>query len=138
MYAMSEEGVLPPIFKKVTAGKNVMVVSLSAFTTLCLVTLFYGKTFDHILDHTVFLDCIGMATSAGTIFILRKRGVGQNVPNSYRMKLYPLLPLIFIAAYLFVGTSIAINTPEAAWVSTLVFAAFFALYFLLRYLKKSR
>lgn len=138
MYAMSEEGVLPPIFKKVTAKKNVMVVSLNAFTALCLVTLFYGKTFDYILDHTVFLDCIGMATSAATIFILRKRGVGQEGKDSYRMKLYPVLPLIFIAAYLFVGTSIAVNTPKAAGVSTLVFAAFFILYYVLRYFRKTQ
>lgn len=137
MYAMSDEGVLPSIFKKLSAKRNVMVVSLSAFTALCLVTLFYGKTFDDILDHTIFLDCIGMATSTATIFILRKRGVGQQNENRYRMKLYPLLPLIFISAYIFVGTSIAINTPKAAWVSTLVFAVFFALYFVLRFFKKS-
>ncbi len=137
MYAMSDEGVLPAVFKKVTAKRNVIVVSLSAFTALSLVTLFYGKTFDEILDHTIFLDSIGMATSAATIFILRKRAVGNDIKNSYRMKLYPLLPLIFIAAYLFVGTSIAINSPKAAWVSALVFAIFFVLYFLLRVFKKS-
>ncbi|WP_207511813.1 APC family permease [Longitalea luteola] len=137
MYAMSDEGVLPAIFKKVSARRNVIVVSLSAFTTLCLITLFYGKTFDEILDHTIFLDSIGMATSAGTIFILRKRAVGEDIKDSYRMKLYPLLPLIFIASYLFVGTSIAINTPKAAWVSALVFAVFFVLYFVLRIFKKS-
>jgi basic amino acid/polyamine antiporter, APA family len=137
MYAMSDEGVLPPVFKKISSKKNVMVVSLSAFTALCLITLFYGKTFDKILDHTIFLDCIGMATSTATIFIFRKRGVGQLNENRYRMKLYPLLPLIFIAAYIFVGTSIAINTPKAAWVSALVFAVFFALYFVLRFFKKS-
>lgn len=137
MYAMSDEGVLPAIFKKVTIKRNVIVVSLSAFTALCLITLFYGKTFDDILDHTIFLDSIGMATSTATIFILRKRGVGEDVKDSYRMKLYPLLPLIFIAAYIFLATSIAINTPKAAWVSTLVFAVFFALYFVLRGFKKS-
>jgi APA family basic amino acid/polyamine antiporter len=137
MYAMSEEGVLPAVFKKVSAKRNVIVVSLSAFAALSLVTLFYGKSFDEILNHTIFLDSIGMATSAATIFILRKRAVGENVKNSYRMRLYPLLPLIFIAAYLFIGTSIAINTPKAAWVSALVFAVFFALYFVLRIFKKS-
>jgi APA family basic amino acid/polyamine antiporter len=137
MYAMSDEGVLPAIFKKLSPKKNVMVVSLSAFVALCLITLFYGKTFDKILNYTIFLDCIGMATSAATIFILRKRGVGKENTTSYRMKLYPLLPLIFISAYLFVGTSIAINKPEAAWVSALVFAVFFALYFVLRVSKKS-
>jgi len=137
MYAMSDEGVLPAVFKKVTIKRNVIVVSLSAFAALCLITLFYAKTFDEILDHTIFLDSIGMATSTATIFILRKRGVGENVKNSYRMKLYPLLPLIFIAAYIFIATTIAINTPKAAWVSALVFAVFFALYFVLRISRKS-
>ncbi len=33
--------------------------------------------------------------------------------NSYRMKLYPLLPLIFIAAYLFIGTSIRIQYAQS-------------------------
>jgi len=137
MYAMSDEGVLPAIFKKVTIKRNVIVVSLTAFTALCLITLFYAKTFDEILDHTIFLDSIGMATSAATIFILRKRGVGEDKQDSYRMKLYPLLPLIFIASYLFVGASIVINSPKAAWVSGLVFAVFFILYFVLRIFKKS-
>jgi basic amino acid/polyamine antiporter, APA family len=137
MYAMSDEGVLPAVFKKVTLKRNVIVVSLSAFTALCLITLFYGKTFDEILDHTIFLDSIGMATSAGTIFILRKRGVGDDIKDSYRMRNYPVLPIIFIASYLFVGTSIAINSPKAAWVSGLVFAVFFILYFVLRINKKS-
>ncbi|MCS3801663.1 APC family permease [Niastella sp. OAS944] len=137
MYAMSDEGVLPAVFKKVTIKRNVIVVSLSAFAALCLITLFYGKTFDEILDHTIFLDSIGMATSTATIFILRKRGVGEDVKDSYRMKLYPLLPLVFIAAYIFLATSIAINTPKAAWVSALVFAVFFILYFVLRLFRKS-
>jgi len=113
------------------------VVSLSTFAALSLITLFYAETFDVILNHTIFLDSIGMATSAATIFILRKRAVGEDLKNSYRMKLYPLLPLIFIAAYLFIGTSIAINTPQAAWVSALIFAVFFALYFVLRKFRKS-
>ncbi|OQP50895.1 serine/threonine protein kinase [Niastella yeongjuensis] len=137
MYAMSDEGVLPAVFKKVSAKRNVIVVSLTAFAALSLITLFYGKSFDEILNHTIFLDSIGMATSAATIFILRKRGMGGDEKNSYRMRLYPLLPLIFIAAYLFIGTSIAINTPKAAWVSALTFAVFFALYFVLRIFKKS-
>jgi APA family basic amino acid/polyamine antiporter len=137
MYAMSDEGVLPAVFKKVTIKKNVIMVSLSAFAALCLITLWYGETFDKILDHTIFLDSIGMATSTATIFILRKRRIGEDVKDSYRMKLYPLLPLIFIAAYIFLATSIVINTPKAAWVSALVFAVFFILYFILRFFRKS-
>jgi APA family basic amino acid/polyamine antiporter len=137
MYAMSDEGVLPAVFKKVTIKRNVIMVSLSAFAALSLITLWYAETFDAILDHTIFLDSIGMATSTATIFILRKRGIGEDVKDSYRMKLYPLLPLVFIAAYIFIATCIAINTPKAAWVSALVFSVFFILYFVLRLFKKS-
>jgi APA family basic amino acid/polyamine antiporter len=132
MYAMSEEGVLPRIFKKTHSKTQVMVVSLSTFAALCIVTLFYAKTFDEILNYTIFLDSIGMAFSAATIFILRKRTRHLDRSKIYTMKLYPLMPVIFIATYFFVGTSIAINTPKAAWVSLIVFSIFFALYFVLR------
>ncbi len=134
MYAMSEDGVLPAIFRKKSRKTDVMVVSLSLFASLCMLTLFYGKTFDDILNHTIFLDSIGMATSAATIFIIRRRTRHLDTRSIYTMKLYPLMPLIFIAAYLLVGTAIAINTPKAAWVSALIFLVFFLLYFLLRYI----
>lgn len=137
MYAMSEEGVLPAAFRKKSPRRNVMLTSLSTFAALCIITLFYGKTFDEILNHTIFLDSIGMATSAATIFILRKKNVKQEGKELYTTKWYPLLPVIFIATYLFVGTSIAINTPKAAKVSVLVFMVFFILYFVLQFFKKT-
>lgn len=137
MYAMSEEGVLPAIFKKTTSKTQVMVTSLTTFAALCIITLFYAKTFDEILNHTIFLDSIGMATSAATIFILRRRTKTLDQGPIYKMKLYPLLPIIFIATYLLVGGSIAINTPQAAGVSLLIFAIFFILYYVLRYFRRS-
>ncbi len=137
MYAMSEEGVLPAFFKKTNPRTRVMTVSLTTFAALCIITLFYAKTFDEILTHTIFLDSIGMATSAATIFILRKRGVRQEGKDIYTMKLFPLLPVIFIGTYLFVGISIAVNTPKAAWVSLVIFTVFFVLYFILKFFRKS-
>lgn len=135
MYAMSEEGVLPPMFRRTSKKTNVMVTSLSIFAALCIMTLFYGKTFDEILNHTIFLDSIGMATSAATIFILRKRTRHLTTGQIYKMKLYPLMPLVFIATYLLIGTSIAIDTPKAAGVSLLIFSIFFILYYLLKYFR---
>ena len=46
------------------------------------------------------------------------------------MKFFPLQPLIFIAAYLFVGVSIAIQTPGTALVGVAVLAAFMLIYFI--------
>ncbi len=130
MYAMSVDGILPAIFRKKNEERDVLTVSLTVFTLVCVIVLFFANTFDKILRFTIFLDCIGMASSAATIFILRKRTRYLNDTGIYTMKLYPLMPLIFIAAYIFVGISIFVSTPYLALTALAVFAAFLLLYFL--------
>jgi APA family basic amino acid/polyamine antiporter len=130
MYAMSKDGILPAAFMRRDEKKDVLSVSLTAFAAIGIIVLFFAETFDRILGFTIFLDSIGMATSAATIFILRKRTKHLDGTGIYKMKLYPLLPLIFIAAYIFVGISIWVNTPELAWTGLAVFAAFLVIYFL--------
>ncbi|MFN2456951.1 MAG: APC family permease [Chitinophagaceae bacterium] len=136
MYAMSKDGILPAAFKQRNEKKDVLTISLTAFAAIGIVVLFFAKTFDKILGFTIFLDSIGMATSAATIFILRKRTKHLDGTGIYKMSLYPLLPVIFIAAYIFVGISIWVNTPELAWTGIAVFAAFLIIYFLVMGVKK--
>jgi basic amino acid/polyamine antiporter, APA family len=136
MYAMSTDGILPPAFKKKNEQKDVLTISLTAFAAIGIIVLFFAKTFDKILGFTIFLDCIGMATSAATIFILRKRTRHLDGTGIYKMRLYPLMPLIFIAAYIFVGISIWVSTPDLAWTALAVFAAFLLIYFLVMGVKK--
>jgi basic amino acid/polyamine antiporter, APA family len=137
MYAMSTDGILPKAFQRRNVEKDVLTISLTAFAAVGIVVLFFAKTFDAILGFTIFLDCIGMATSAATIFILRRRTRHLDGTGIYQMKVLPvLLPVIFIAAYLFVGISIWISTPSLAWTAIAVFAAFLILYFLVKGLKK--
>ena len=132
MYAMSEDGILPAAFKKRDLKKDVLTVSLTAFALISILVLFFAKTFDKILGFTIFLDSIGMATSAATIFILRKRTKHLDGTGIYKMKFYPLQPLLFIAAYMFVGISILLNTPNLAFTGIIVFAVFLAIYFLVK------
>lgn len=136
MYAMSLDGILPHAFQKREEKKDVLTVSLTVFAIMGIIVLCFAKTFNQILSFTIFLDSIGMATSAATIFILRKRTKHLDGTGIYKMKLYPLMPLIFIAAYVFVGTSIAFNTPGLALIGTGVFAAFLIIYFLITNMKK--
>jgi APA family basic amino acid/polyamine antiporter len=135
MYAMSKDGILPKAFQKKDEKKDVLTISLTVFAAMGIIVLFFAKEFDQILGFTIFLDSIGMATSAATIFILRKRTKHLDGTGIYKMKLYPLLPLVFIAAYIFVGISIAFNTPDLALIATGVFAAFLLIYFLVTRLK---
>jgi basic amino acid/polyamine antiporter, APA family len=136
MYAMSEDGILPASFKKKDGKREVLTVSLTVFAAICVVVLFFLDTFEKILSFTIFLDSIGMATSAATIFILRKRTRHLDGTGIYSMKLYPLLPLIFMAAYVFVGTMIAVAEPLLALTATGVLAAFIGIYFLVRLYRK--
>ncbi len=136
MFAMSRDAILPKAFQKRDEKKDVLTVSLTVFAAMGIIVLFFAKKFEEILGFTIFLDSIGMATSAATIFILRKRTKHLDGTGIYKMKLYPLLPLVFIAAYIFVGSSIAFNTPDLALIGTSVFAAFLIIYFLITRLKK--
>lgn len=129
MYAMSEDGILPAAFRKKDEKRDVLTVSLTAFAAICIVVLFFAEQFNQILSFTIFLDSIGMATSAATIFILRKRTKHLDGTGIYTMKLYPVMPVIFIIAYLFVGTVIAITDPMYAVIGVSVFVAFLVLYF---------
>jgi APA family basic amino acid/polyamine antiporter len=128
MFAMGEEGSLPKVFSRQNK-KNVLTVSLTVFAALCIVILFFAQTFERILSFTIFLDCFGMIASSATIFKLRKETRHLDGTGIYKMKLYPLLPLLFIAAYLFVGISIAINTPDTALTGVIVLVAFMIIYF---------
>ncbi len=130
MYAMAEDGVLPKIFAKRTATTDVLFTSLTAFAAVCVLIVFWMKAFDRILSFTIFLDCFGMAASAGTIFKLRKQKVHPKGEEFYQMKLYPLLPVVFICAYSFVAISIALDTPWTALTALIVMGIFMLIYFL--------
>jgi APA family basic amino acid/polyamine antiporter len=130
MYAMSDDGVLPSFLKKKSEKKEVLVSSLTVFAIICIVVLFFADTFEKILSFSIFLDSFGMCTSAATIFMLRKRTKHLDDTGIYKMKLFPLQPLVFIAAYVFVCISISFNTPMIALTGVSVLAGFMILYFL--------
>ncbi len=132
MFAMSEDGVLPAMFKKKSEKRDVLTVSLTTFAAVCIIILFFAQTFEEILNFTIFLDSFGMAASAASIFWLRKKTKHLDGTGIYSMKLYPLQPIIFIAAYVFVAVSIALQTPNTAITGIIVLAAFMVIYFITR------
>ncbi len=143
MYAMSEDKILPPLFGKRNTKTDVLTTSLTTFALLCIFIVFWAKEFDKILSFTIFLDCFGMVLSAATIFILRKKTKHLDDTGIYKMKLFPLMPVLFIAAYVFVGISISLDykptdilakfgIANAATIGLAVMGGFIGLYFLLK------
>jgi APA family basic amino acid/polyamine antiporter len=138
MYAMSEDGILPASFKKKEEKKDVLTVSLTVFAAICVIVLFFAKQFNQILSFTIFLDSIGMATSAATIFILRKRTKHLNGTGIFSMKLYPLMPLLFIVTYIFIGIMIGVENWRYAVIGISSFTFFLLLYFVTEKLRKQK
>jgi len=132
MYAMGEDGSLPKLFAKQDNKTQVLTFSLTVFAAVCIIILFFSQQFEKILTFTIFLDCFGMVLSSATIFWFRKKTKYLDGTGIYKMKLYPLLPLIFMAAYFFVGVSITIADPIAAIIGTGILAVFVAIYFIVK------
>ena len=143
MFAMSEDKILPPLFGKRNTKTDVLTTSLTTFAVLCIFIVFWAKEFDKILSFTIFLDCFGMVLSAATIFILRKKTKYLDDTGIYKMKLFPLMPILFIAAYVFVGISISLDykptdilakfgIANPATIGLAVMVGFIGLYFLLK------
>ena len=136
MFAMGEEKALPPVFAQKNKRTDVMVVSLSTFTALVLITLFFAQTFDKILNYTIILECIGTASSAATLFILRKKTAHLDKNTIFTLKWYPLVPILFISFFLFVAVSIYQEDPLTVWYGLGIFAIFIFIYFLLKLFNK--
>lgn len=132
MFAMGEDGSLPAVFAKQNK-KGVLVFSLTVFAAICILILFFSQTFDKILAFTIFLDCFGMILSSATIFWFRRKTKELDGTGIFKMRFFPLQPVIFMAAYGLVAISIAMNYKEngyAALIGTAVLAFFIFLYFL--------
>ncbi|RYD72858.1 MAG: APC family permease, partial [Sphingobacteriales bacterium] len=136
MFAMGDDKSLPAAFAKRNSKTNVLTFSLTVFASIAIIILFFSQEFEKILAFTIFLDCFGMILSAATIFWFRKKTKHLDNTGIYKMKLFPLMPVIFILAYLFVGTSIAIDDPKAALIGIGVLTGFVILYFLLHGTKR--
>jgi APA family basic amino acid/polyamine antiporter len=132
MYAMGEDRSLPKIFAKQNEKTNVLTFSLTVFAAICIIILFFAQQFEKILTFTIFLDCFGMVLSSATIFWFRKKTKHLDGTGIYKMKWFPVMPVIFMLAYLFVGTSIAIADPSAALTGVGVLALFILVYFLFK------
>ena len=129
MYAMAEDKVLPAALMKMNQ-RQVLTVSLPIFAAVAVITLVFSREFEKILDRVIFLDSIGLATAVGSIFVLRRktRHLDASGAKIYKMKWYPLMPIVYILAYLFVSVSIVIKDPGAGLLGAGLLAFFYLMY----------
>jgi APA family basic amino acid/polyamine antiporter len=128
-YAMAEDGILPKIFKKVNPKTQVQEFSMTFFVAAILLVLFFVGSFSSLLSYTMFFNMVGLILGASAIFILRKKTKHLDGTGIYIMRWYPLLPLVFIAAYAYVTISIFVADPFACFVCLGAFGVGLVIYY---------
>lgn len=118
--AMAEDGVITSkLAASASEHRGVNTATLTFFTLLSMVCVFFGESFEVILNYTIFLDCIGMATAAGALFLIDSKAR----PNFRQMA----MAIVFIISYVFIAISIYISDPKAALYGLLLLATVIAI-----------
>jgi APA family basic amino acid/polyamine antiporter len=86
------------------------IVLQSVWAVLLLETGSYGQ----LLDYVVFCDWIFFALTVGTLFVLRRRDAAGIPSSGFRVPAYPLTPLLFIAAAVYVVLGSVASNPANA------------------------
>ena len=129
-YAMAEDKILPPIFKKVNTKKQVQEFGLTFFISVMIASVFLLGSFENIVNYVLFIDSISLAIAAAAIFILRRKS--EKDYSDFKMKLYPIVPLLFIVTLLFVTYNTILDDSTTALYGFLIFIGGLPLYYLMR------
>jgi len=110
--AMSLDGVLP---RSLASGKSngVQQGALLSFTVLSIVSVYLGKTFETILNYTIFIDAIGLACGAATVYWLHARPLSGWVHTA---------AAIFILSCIYTAINMFLFDTQAAVTGVALFA----------------
>lgn len=136
MYAMSQDKVFPKIFSYRHPKTEALVAGLATFSLITIIITFFGKGVDNILNFTMFLDSIGMSTSAATLFILRKRKQNEEMVTGTWNKFTPILAAFFVFSYFMIAVGVVIKDVKAALIGIGLLALFLGLYYSFYYKKR--
>lgn len=131
LYAMAEEKILPSIFMKVHAEKQVQEFTLIFITALVVVMFLMLQNYSNLLNYVMFNDTISLACAAFCIFIMRKRRTGDE-SKGFRIRWFPVLPAIFILMQLTVTVNIVYSDTINSLIGLGVLLCGFPLYLLLK------
>ena len=134
-YAMAEDNILPPVFKKLNERTMTQEFGLSFFVALMLISLFLLGTFEKIVNYVMFIDSLSLVSAAGTIFIFRNRSKnnGDNIAEGiYKLRFYPWVPLLFMLVLLIVMLNVLVSDTQAALYGCIIFLTGYPLYLILK------
>jgi basic amino acid/polyamine antiporter, APA family len=122
-YAMAEDGALPAAFLRVNPRTQVQEACLALFALTMLGPGLMLGSFEKLLGYVMFTDALTLVVVASTVFVLRRRGVGDDDPHLFRAPGYPWLPLAFAACLLAVALHVAVTQTMLAVIGLAIFLA---------------
>jgi APA family basic amino acid/polyamine antiporter len=131
-YAMADDRILPPLFKRVNPRTQVQEFALTFITAVVVASVFFLGTFERIVNYVMFIDSISLTTVASSLFILRRRGEGATPYAGFKVPLYPVVPLVFILFLLGVTVNVVYTDPFPALVGVGLLLAGYPLYLVMR------
>jgi APA family basic amino acid/polyamine antiporter len=112
-FAMATDGVLFRKVAEVHPRFRTPAFSIIAQSLWAVVLILFWGTFENLISYVVFTDWIFFALAAAAVFVLRRRM--PRAERSFRVPLYPLTPLFFVAVSTwFVGMTL-VEKPAQAW-----------------------
>jgi len=132
-YSMAEDRTLPAIFQKVNPKTQTQEFGLAFLGGIILVSIYFLRTFENIVDYVMFLDTITLAVVSSSVFVLRRkaRQAGE-VYTGYRVPFYPVLPIVFIVTMLAVALNVLLTQTREALLGSVFFAVGLPVFLLMR------
>jgi APA family basic amino acid/polyamine antiporter len=101
--AMSDDGVLPSVL---SSSPRMQHGALLSFTLLSILSVYVGKSFETILNYTIFIDAIGLGFGAATVYWLSKQRLSITTH---------IAAAIFIGSCVFTSINIFMFDTQAAY-----------------------
>lgn len=131
-YAMADDGILPPIFKRVNSRTQVQEFALTFLVAIMLLSLLVLGAFEQIVSYVMSVDSIALASAAATLLVFRARVRGADPHTGYRIGLYPWIPLLFIGFLVVVSINVILTAPGPALIGWGLFLSGAPLYWVLK------
>jgi APA family basic amino acid/polyamine antiporter len=131
-YALADDKILPPAFKRVNSKTQVQEFALTFLIATTLVSLLMLDTFEQIVNYVMSVDSIALASAAATIFVFRKKAGDNDTHKGFKMLGYPWLPAFFVLFLLAIAVNVIVTDPGSAAVGWILFLGGAPLYFLLQ------
>ncbi len=126
-YAMARDGFFFRPLGRLHPRKRIPVRALWAQSAVAIALILTG-TFQKLIDYVLFGLVFFFAATGAAVIVLRRKAPAVERP--YRLKLYPVVPLVFSAVNAAIFVALAIEQPKQAAVAAVLICSGVPAYFI--------